>query len=223
MSVLSQAQSMVDGSRATATVHPFFTRFSGQKETEQIKRFAIEWYLAATGHKRAFPFLVAITENDKTRQELIEILRDEYGNGDPEKIHAKLLRRFVDQLGITDQMLAFEKPISEVKSFGETTLAMWRDGDPVTAFGYHYALELIAMGIHRAFASGLEGYGFSPESLEYFRYHSTAEEEHAKIAESAFTRYATDEASRSKLFAGVKAGVQALEQMWDGFDRHVFN
>lgn len=223
MTVLRQVQAMVDGSRATATVHPFFNRFAQQKEVDQIKRFAIEWYLAATGHKMAFPYLVAITRDDKTRQELIEILRDEYGNGDPEKIHAKLLRRFVDKLGITDKTLLAERPIPEVDNFGKVTLAMWRDGDPIIAFGYHYALELIAMDIHRTFAAGLEGYGFSPEVLEYFRYHSTAEEEHAKMAESGLTRYATDEENREKLFTGVKAGVQALEQMWDGFNRHVFN
>ncbi len=220
MNTLEQAQTLINASRARATAHPFFPKFRERKDPGQIRRFAPQWHKAATNHKLAFPSLVFITRNDDTRQGLIQVLYDEYGNGDPTKIHAKLLGRFLAELGTSPDT---DLILPEVKQFGDTTLALWKGNDPVLAFGYHYALEYIAMDVHRAFAAGLEGYGFSPEALEYFRYHSTAEEEHEQEACTGFLRYAEDPAARPRLLEGVKIGIQALEQMWDGFDRHVFN
>ena len=219
MTTLEQAQSLVDASRARANAHPFFAKFKERKDPEQLRRFAPQWHIAATNHKIAFPYLIATTRDDQTRQELIEVLRDEYGNGNPDKIHAKLLHRFLDELGASSNV-----PIlPEVKQFSDTTLALWTGSDPAIAFGYHYALEYIAMDVHRAFATGLEGYGLSPEALEYFRYHSAAEEEHEQVARAGFLRYAEDPTAQPRLLEGVRLGVQVLEQMWDGFNRHVFD
>lgn len=222
MELIEKVKTLLEESPANAKRHPFFERFAKGKSREEIERFAKQWYLAAYNHKRAFPFLPAITENDETRRELIEVLRDEYGNGDTKKVHAKLLQNFLNDA------LKIETPTQddiapEVGEFGKTTLEMWRDTDPVTAFGYHYALEHIAQDIHKAFYAGLKDYGFPEETLEYFKYHSTAEEEHAAIADSGFNRYASDERNHQSLLAGAEIGMRSLAHMWDGFDRRVFN
>ncbi|HYF29129.1 MAG TPA: iron-containing redox enzyme family protein [Candidatus Paceibacterota bacterium] len=220
---LKQLERELDASPAMASHHPFFSRFSGEKTSEQIARFAAQWYLAARNHKRAFPFLVAITEDDETRRELIEILRDEYGNGEPDKVHARLLRKFmIEGAGLSADQIDSLEMIPEVAEFGETTLKVWRDGDPIVAYGYHYALERIAASIHPAFFEGLKGNGFSPDSLEYFQYHSRAEEEHVHAAEAGFLRYDA-EGDGEKLRQGAELGAAALAKMWDGFDRHVFH
>lgn len=219
---LQQLERELDTSRANASCHPFFSSFSGQKTPEQILHFATQWYAAARNHKKAFPFLIAITQDDETRRELIEILRDEYGNGEPDRIHAKLLGKFmVEGVGIAADQIDSLEMISEVVEFGETTLKLWRDGDPVVAYGYHYALERIAASIHPAFFEGLQGYGFPPDSLEYFRYHSRAEEEHVHAAEAGFLRYDA-QGDSDKLRQGAELGIAACANMWDGFDRHVF-
>ncbi|MCI0597494.1 iron-containing redox enzyme family protein, partial [Candidatus Parcubacteria bacterium] len=89
--IKEKVHSMLEASQANAKRHPFFSRFTKKKTREEIEEFARQWYLAAYNHKRAFPFLPAITADDETRRELIEVLRDEYGNGDTNKVHAKLL------------------------------------------------------------------------------------------------------------------------------------
>lgn len=220
---LQQLERELDASPAMASHHPFFSRFSGEKTPEQVARFAAQWYLAARNHKRAFPFLVAITEDDETKRELIEILRDEYGNGDPDKVHARLLGNFmVEGLGFPADQIDLLEMIPEVAEFGETTMKIWRYGDPVVAYGYHYALERIAATIHPAFFEGLKGLGLPPASPEYFRYHSRAEEEHVHAAEAGFLRYDA-EGDGDKLRQGAELDVAKLTKMWDGFNRHVFN
>lgn len=220
---LQQLERELDASSAMASHHPFFSSFSGEKTPEQVERFAAQWYAAARNHKKAFPFLIAITQNDETRRELIMILWDEYGNGEPDKVHAKLLGKFmIEGIGISANQIDSLEMIPEVAEFGETTLRVWRDGDPVVAYGYHYALERIAASIHPAFFDGLKDCGFSPDSLEYFRYHSRAEEEHVHAAEAGFLRYDA-EGYGDKLRQGAELGVVALTKMWDGFERHVFN
>ena len=220
---LQQLERELDTSPAMASCHPFFSRFSGEKTPEQVGRFATQWYAAARNHKKAFPFLVAITQDDETRRELIEILRDEYGNGESDRIHAKLLGRFMTEgVGVSTDQIDSLEIIPEVAEFGDTTLRIWRDGDPVVAYGYHYALERIAASIHPVFFEGLMNCGFPPDSLEYFRYHSRAEEEHVHAAEAGFLRYDA-EGDGAKLRQGAELGVAALTKMWDGFNRHVFH
>ncbi len=190
--LLEKTRALIQQSGATAANHPFFRRFGEEKSLEQIKSFAVQWYFAARGHKEAFPYLVATTKNDETRQELTKVLYDEFGNGDPEKIHSRLLGRFLTQGLFLEQADVEQVPIlPEIADFGETTLALWSTGDFVEAFGHHYALEEIAKDIHPVFAAGLTSYGFPPDVLEYFTYHALAEEEHTRIAETGFRRYAS--------------------------------
>ncbi|MBV9159534.1 MAG: iron-containing redox enzyme family protein [Candidatus Kaiserbacteria bacterium] len=220
--LLRRVNDSLDRSRANAAHHPFFAHFLQKKTPEQVRRFAQQWYLAAKNHKVAFPHLVAITQDDETRRELIEILRDEYGNGDPDEVHARLLQKFLEE-GIGMPLPSSGDAVPEIAAFGDKTLTMWRDADPVTAFGYHYALERIAQDIHKVFLHGLENGGFPLEVLKYFVYHSTAEEEHVRITKKGFDRYAADPSNREALLNGVTAGEQALAGMWDGFERHIFH
>ncbi|MDO8624358.1 MAG: iron-containing redox enzyme family protein [bacterium] len=221
--LLRQLEQELDASRSNASRHPFFSKFSGKKTSVQVQCFAAQWYRAARNHKKAFPFLIAITQDDETRRELIEILRDEYGNGEPDRVHAKLLSRFMTEgVGISADQIDSLEIIPEVAEFGDTTLRIWRDGDPVVAYGYHYALERIAASIHPVFFEGLRNCGFPSESLEYFRYHSRAEEEHVHATEAGLLRYEA-EGGGEKLREGARLGAATLTKMWDGFDRHVFH
>lgn len=222
--LIRQVKSMLDTSPANASNHRFFRQFTERKSPEQIERFALQWYTAARSHKIAFPHLVAITTEDTIRFGLIEILRDEYGNGDPQKIHARLLEKFLKSgVGLSPETVANIQPVPEIAAFANTTLETWRDGNAVIAFGYHYALEYIAQDIHKVFFLGLKDCGFSPETLEYFAYHSTAEEEHTRVTEKGFLHYANDRQNHNQLMEGVRSGAISLLRMWDGFHRHVFN
>src|SRR5581483_12419919 len=117
----------------------------------------------------------------------IHILDEEWGHGDVTKAHITLLENFLRELGIGDP--DSKVTIPEIGKFGNTTMAMWRNGDPVAAFGYHWALEEVAAGIHPVFFNGLKEYGFSSEALLYFQIHATAEQQHALVANNGLWRY----------------------------------
>jgi pyrroloquinoline quinone (PQQ) biosynthesis protein C len=223
MELLKQVDSSLDTGPAGATSHPFFARFAGPKTREQIVRFAQQWYRAAYNHKVAFPYLVAITSDDHTRQELTVILFDEYGNGNPDEVHAFLLQRFLTKgIGIEVPARNIEEP--EIAAFGQTTLQVWSNKEAQAfAFGYHYALERIAQHIHKAFLKGLQDGNYPQGTLRYFEYHSVAEEEHVRITRAGFERYASDPGNHEALLAGVQDGEAALKHMWDGFERVVFH
>jgi pyrroloquinoline quinone (PQQ) biosynthesis protein C len=221
---------LVQAAVALTGSSPSLRRFQEKKTPKQIRRFAAQWYITAAEHKRMFPSLIYITENDYTRQELIEILRDEYGNGDKEKIHSRLLAYFLMQLPpLAAHTLTIKDAIPEVREFAETTERMWvpREGspapDPIRAFGYHYALETLATTLHRAFYQGLREEGFSKEALAYFRLHAKREAHHAALAAAGLRRYESATLSNyAPLLEGARDGCLAVRDLLEGFNRHVF-
>lgn len=222
MTFLQEVQSSLDSGPASAFNHRFFRRLRERTATpEEIGLFAPQWFLAADGHKIAFAELIPTIVPELPRFGLIQILYDEYGDGDETKIHARLLRNFLQKgvgIGIPDHSAA----IPEVAAFTKKVLEVWSDrSKPVRAFGLHYGLERIAQEIHKAFYAWLKDH-FPTEVLEYFLYHTTAEEEHVKITEDGFNYYALSARNRDELLEGLRTAVAVLLVMWDGFDRQVF-
>lgn len=211
--------------KSGVTTHLFFQKFKQEHLTnEQLRKFALQWYLTARDHKLAFPAIVYNTPDDNIRFELIDILYDEYGNGNKEKIHAKLLLKFLRRLGITDKEIENTVKLPAVKKFGKEVLEIWRDANPIYAFGLHYSLEYIAQFLHATFAEGLNKYPeYSEDDLEYFNYHKIAEQEHTDYSEVGLLTYAETEGNKNLLIQGVDKGIQLLIELWNDFDQHIFN
>src|SRR5579885_73805 len=184
--------------------HEFLQRFESEYLTKaQLRKFAAQWYKTARGHKEAFPAIIYNIRNDDIRFDLIEILNEEYGNGDREQIHSRLLKRFLTALEISDEEVEREETLPAVKNFGDEVLRIWRDGDPVYAFGLHFALEFLASALHVHFAGGLQKYPFLTEyDKQYFNYHKVAEQQHADFSENGMLIYASDVESQSLLAEG---------------------
>jgi pyrroloquinoline quinone (PQQ) biosynthesis protein C len=204
--------------------HPFLTRFEAEHlSNAQLSRFAVQWYKTARKHKEAFPALVYNVKDDDVRFDLIDILNEEYGSGDREKIHARLLQRFLRALGISEEDVRNTPTLPAVESFGDEVLRIWRDGDHVYAFGLHFALEYLASSLHSHFAEGLSKYATIAESdKEYFNFHKVAEKQHSDFSEGGMLFYATDEEKRLLLRRGVEKGMELLGRLWDEFYDHVF-
>src|SRR5437773_644497 len=84
--------------------HRFLTEFERQElGRDELKKFAIQWYKTARAHKQAFPTLIYNTRDDEIRFDLIDILNEEYGDGNRELIHARLLMRFLNALGLSER------------------------------------------------------------------------------------------------------------------------
>lgn len=205
--------------------HEFLTAFESRYLTKvQLKRFAIQWYKTAKRHKEAFPALIYNTKNDDVRFDLIDILNEEYGSGDREKIHSRLLFRFLVALELSEEDVMNTKTLSATQRFGDEVLQIWRDGNPVYAFGLHFALEFLAASLHTHFAKGLSKYPFLTDyDREYFNYHKTAEKQHADFSEQGMNLYAVNEESKALLEAGVVKGIELLGSVWDEFTAEVLN
>lgn len=215
---------LLDDSKASPKKHDFFRQFRGTKTPDQIKHFAVQWFFAARNHKRAFPFFVGITQDDFVRCKLIEVLRDEYGKGDPTKIHGVLLKQLlIHGLKMSTAEIEQVKILPGVEFFSKKTFSVWQDlAEPIKAFGYHFALEYIAEDVHAAFAEGLKGNNFSDVDLAYFNYHKVAEKEHASIAGEGLEKYAHNPENRTKLIEGAQEAIYALIPMWDDMESVMF-
>lgn len=99
---LSPAELLKEAVEHPIMSHPFLDRFAaGELDDQGLRRFAVQWYKTARVHKRAFPYVVAVTRNDDIRFGLIHILNEEYGEGNSDRIHARLLERLLQRLGIS--------------------------------------------------------------------------------------------------------------------------
>jgi pyrroloquinoline quinone (PQQ) biosynthesis protein C len=208
--------------RAEVAAHPFLDRFRSGPDRTQMSRFAVQWHITAKLHKDAFPAVILNTPDEETRFDLIEILREEYGSGDREKIHTKSLRRFLISLGVDPHQIADGGAIPEVKHFGDTVLSVWRDASPARAFGLHFALETIASLVHDAFAEGIMASQI-PLDNEYFEMHRTAEQGHADVSIGGFLRYALTLEDRTQLLRGVEDARELLRSLLDGLMAYVFS
>jgi|HubBroStandDraft_2_1064218.scaffolds.fasta_scaffold03649_6 pyrroloquinoline quinone (PQQ) biosynthesis protein C len=189
----------------------------------QVRRFGIQWYKAATAHKRAFPGLIYNTIHDVVRFDLVHILRDEYGNGDVASIHAFMLLRFLNSLGYSEGDIAEFSTLPEIMEFSRRVDDIWLRQNPVKAFGVHYSLEVLAAKMHQSFGRGLRTAAGSAEfDLEYFNYHGVAEIEHADISDRGLLIYGEHAENRALLTEGLEEGKDLICLLWDGLDKHVF-
>ncbi len=204
--------------------HRFLVEFEHRQLTmEQLRRFAIQWYKTARAHKQAFPALIYNTKDDDIRFDLIDILNEEYGNGDRERIHARLLRRLLLALGILDCDVENSETLNAVKNFSEEVERIWKEEDPVYAFGLHFALEFLASSLHTHFARGLDKYTFlTLHDRSYFDYHKTAEKEHADFSERGFLVYAADQEAHNRLSNGVDKAIRLMDSLWEDFYQSIF-
>jgi pyrroloquinoline quinone (PQQ) biosynthesis protein C len=219
---IDQAQQILNPKRVCA--HPFLRRMDALSLSDtQVRRFGVQWYKAATAHKKAFPGLIYNTTNDVVRFDLIHILRDEYGNGEVHSIHASMLLRFLKSLGLSESDIANEETIPEITKFSAMVDTIWLNDNPIRAFGVHYALEVLAATMHQSFGRGLRTAQNSAEfDLEYFDYHGIAEVEHADVSDRGLQIYSEKNENHDLLEEGLKQGVELITLLWDGLDRHVF-
>ncbi|ASU34263.1 iron-containing redox enzyme family protein [Mucilaginibacter xinganensis] len=219
---LAETKAMIDATPVSS--HQFLSAFLEMDlSREQLKRFAVQWYKTARDHKMAFPAIVLNTPIDDIRFELIEILDDEYGKGNREKIHAKLLYRFVKVFYETDQEVELVPKLPAVGRFGKDVMEIWKNGEPVYAFGLHFALEYLAQDLHAHFSDALQKYDYLDENVrEYFLYHKIAEQQHADFSEYGFIYYSAENMeNRERLVQGIQKGVQLLTDLWDDFYKHI--
>jgi pyrroloquinoline quinone (PQQ) biosynthesis protein C len=197
--------------------HTFLSQLrSSPMNRRGAEGFAVQWYKAATAHKKAFPGLIYNMPDDRVRLQLIEILREEYGYGEETRVHANILRKFVLGLGLSVEAILSMPSVPGVSAFSHDVDEIWTRGDPIKAFGVHFALEFLAANMHKAFYAGVQTLGLGPDDIEYFQIHSVAEDQHSELAAEGMCYLAMNEANRECLREGVELGSQFVEMLLDG-------
>jgi pyrroloquinoline quinone (PQQ) biosynthesis protein C len=204
--------------------HPFLVRFENDLlDSVQLKLFAAQWYKTATAHREAFPALIANIKDDDLRFELIEILNEEYGNGNQTQIHARLLERWLRGIGLTVTEVDGVEPLTAIAAFSAGISEIWKNGAHPKAIGLHFGLEYLASAFQPHFSRGFAKYHFLTDSeREYFEVHAEAEIRHVAYSENGFLRYANHPSDRQKLVDGLRTGQRLLGAVWDQFNGLVF-
>jgi Iron-containing redox enzyme len=115
---------------------------------------------------------------------MVEIQADEYGGGDPRRIHAVLFARAMDALGLDSRYGAYVDHLPAV------TLATV---NLMSVFGLHRRLrgaivghlalfEMTSAIPNRRYANGLRRLGFDGDALEFYDEHVVADAVHENVA-----------------------------------------
>ena len=197
--------------------HPFLVQLhSAPMIYAAAVEFAAQWYKAASAHKKSFPGLIYNTPDDRIRLQLIEILREEYGYGDEDRIHSKILQKFLRALNLQTEFVFSMPTEPEIAAFACELDEAWLYGEPIKGFGIHFALEYLAANMQSAFFVGVQTLGLYPEDIEYFQLHNVAEPEHAKLAADGMVYLATNQQTRAQLLDGVRDGARLITLLLDG-------
>jgi hypothetical protein len=154
---------------------------------------------------------------------MVEIQADEYGGGDPDRMHAVLFARTMEALGLDNRYGAYVDHLPAV------TLATV---NLMSLFGLHRRLrgaivghlalfEMTSSVPNRRYANGLRRLGFSGDATEFYDEHVVADAVHENVAAVDLAGgLARDE---PEVAADVLWGAAALIELEGRFARHLLD
>lgn len=122
--------------------------------------------------------------DDDTKAHLVSIAADEYGNGDPEALHARLWARGMAACGLDDGYGAYvDEALAEVLEQNNlaSMIGLNRRLTPA-ALGHLAAFEVTSAVPSRRLVRGLERLGMPEAMVAYFREHMIADAVHEQVA-----------------------------------------
>ena len=115
---------------------------------------------------------------------LVELLYDEYGAGDPNRLHSHLFAKGMEAAGLRAEYGAYvdEAPLEVLEQNNAMSLfglhRRWRGA----ALGHLAAFEATSSLPSRRMAQGLDRLGFSQEMIDYYDEHVEADAVHEQVA-----------------------------------------
>lgn len=122
--------------------------------------------------------------DDETKAHLVTIAFDEYGDGDPARLHAELWRRGMAACGLDTGYAAYlDEALPEVLEQNNlmSMLGLHRRLVPA-ALGHLAAFEVTSAVPSRRVVRGLERLGLPEEMADYYREHMVADAVHEQVA-----------------------------------------
>jgi hypothetical protein len=161
-----------------------FSRFLATRASlEQFREFAI--HRSAYQLKEADPHTFAIPRIAwPAKSAMVEIQADEYGGGDPERMHSRLFARAMKALGLDTAYGHYVEllPASTLTTVNLISLFGLRRRWRGALAGHLAAFEITSPQPNRRYANGLRRLGLGPDATEFFDEHVEADSVHENIA-----------------------------------------
>jgi hypothetical protein len=154
-----------------------------QADVEQYREFVM--HRSAYQLKEADPHTFAIPRvSGPAKSAMVEIQADEYGGGDPLKMHSALFAKTMLGLGLDPTPGAYVErlPASTLATVNLITLFGLRRRLRGALVGHLAGFEITSPQPNRRYANGLRRLGYGGEAVEFYDEHVEADSVHENIA-----------------------------------------
>ena len=160
------------------------SRFLASRSSlEQFKEFVM--HRSAYQLKEADPHTFAIPRiAGAPKAAMVEIQADEYGDGDPERMHSRMFARTMEELGLDTTFGRYvpELPGTTLATVNLISLFSLRRRWRGALVGHLACFEISSPGPNRRYANGLRRLGCGQAACEFFDEHVEADSVHENIA-----------------------------------------
>ncbi len=166
------------------TPGPSLSRYIAKTATlAQAREFVIQRSIytlrEADPHSWALPRLTG-----RAKCALMEIQFDEYGSGDPQRMHAAIFARTMRGLGLDDAYAAYVDVVPAITLASQNMMSMFGLNRRLRGAiaGHLAAFEMTSSLPNRSYGDGFRRLGFGPDVTAYFDEHVEADAVHEQIA-----------------------------------------
>src|SRR5690625_2528303 len=163
---------------------PSLSRFIAKRAgLEQLREFLVHRTIytlrEADPHSWAIPRLTG-----RAKAALVEVQADEYGGGDPARVHATIFAQTVRGLGLSDRYGHYVDHVPAITLTAHNVMSMFGLNRRLrgAVVGHLAAFEMTSSIPSRHYGDGFRRHGFGPEVTWYFDEHVEADAVHEQIA-----------------------------------------
>ena len=168
---------------AADDARPLSRYVAARATLEQFREFVI--HRSAYQLKEADPHTFAIPRiRGAAKSAMVEVQADEYGSGDPERMHSRLFAKTMRALGLDPTYGAYvdRLPASTLATVNLITLFSLRRRWRGALVGHLATFEITSPEPNRRYGNGLRRLGFETEATDFYDEHVEADSVHENIA-----------------------------------------
>jgi Iron-containing redox enzyme len=162
---------------------PLSRYIAGRATLEQFREFVI--HRSAYQLKEADPHTFAIPRiGGAAKAAMVEVQADEYGGGDPERMHSRMFAKTMEALDLDPTPGAYvgRLPASTLATVNLITLFALRRRWRGALVGHLACFEIASPEPNRRYANGLRRLGFGSPATDFYDEHVEADSVHENIA-----------------------------------------
>lgn len=199
--------------------HPFVERCrAGQLSLPQVRVLGVQMYKFCHQFPSFLAMALASCPQEDARIVIGENLWEELGEGDPDRAHAALFRRFTRALGVSDEQLAAMPALPETTGLIETYRTLSERFGVLGILGaLCYASEGIVGVLYSQIQAGLlRASEFDSDALMFFAVHIHVDDGHADKLESVLLPMLHTAQERQLVGRAIRSALNARCRFFDG-------